>query len=165
MQSEPSVVERDEQPYVGARATVTMASLPEVADRVPEIFGWLGDQRIPPTGAPFFKYNVIDMETELQVAVGVPVASLLSDVDDELFAAVLPAGRYATVRHVGHPQDLYNVTARLLAWGDEQGLAWDVTDTDAGQAWACRIEVYNTDPAVEPDMNKWETDLFFRLAT
>jgi hypothetical protein len=28
----------------------------------------------------------------------------------------------------------------------------------------CRLELYKTDPAVEPDMNKWETELAFRLA-
>src|SRR5262245_5908744 len=165
MDSEPSIVERDEQPYVGARATVTMKTIAEIADRIPEIFGWLGDQRIPPTGAPFFKYNVIDMENELEMEVGVPVASLLSDVDEDLYGAVLPAGRYATVRHVGEPQELYDVTARLLAWADAQGLTWDVTDTDAGQRWGGRIEVYNTNPAEEPDMSRWETDLFFRLAS
>jgi len=28
----------------------------------------------------------------------------------------------------------------------------------------CRLEIYLTDPSVEPDMSKWETQLAFRLA-
>jgi hypothetical protein len=39
-----------------------------------------------------------------------------------------------------------------------------MSETDDGQRWGCRLEVYNTDPAEEPNMNKWETELAFRLA-
>jgi len=36
--------------------------------------------------------------------------------------------------------------------------------TEAGERWGCRLETYLTDPSEEPDMNKWETQLAFRLA-
>jgi len=52
----------------------------------------------------------------------------------------------------------------LLAWADAQGLAWDKSDAGSGEQWGCRLEVFNTDPANEPDMDKWETELSFRLA-
>jgi hypothetical protein len=29
---------------------------------------------------------------------------------------------------------------------------------------ACRLEIYLTDPGKQPDMDKWETQLAFRLA-
>ena len=44
------------------------------------------------------------------------------------------------------------------------GLRWDATETDRGTRWGCRLELLHTDPAEEPDMNKWETTLAFRLA-
>lgn len=34
----------------------------------------------------------------------------------------------------------------------------------AVRRWGCRLEVYKTDPAEQPDTGKWETELLFRLA-
>jgi hypothetical protein len=69
-----------------------------------------------------------------------------------------------TVRHRGHPEGLIDVTATVLAWAERRGLEWDAVDTDEGQRWSCRLEIFRTDPMAEPDPNNWETDLAFRLA-
>ncbi len=163
MSTEPKIIERADQPYVGIRGTVTMQTIGAVADRIPELFGWLGAHGIPPSGAPFLRYDVIDMERQLVIEAGVPVATPATG-DQQVSAGVLPAGRYATLTHVGHPDELVDVTARLLAWVREHGLEWDVSASDEGERWGCRLEVYHTDPAEEPDLRKWETDLVFRLA-
>ncbi len=55
-------------------------------------------------------------------------------------------------------------TASLLKWAEEQDLTWDVRQAPDGDRWAARLEIYETDPAEEPDMTKWETQLAFRLA-
>ena len=159
----PSIVERPEQPYVAISGLVTMQTVGAIADRLPEVFGWLGQRGVEPAGAPFFKYDVIDMERQLEIEVGVPVAAVVKG-DGDVLAGILPAGRFATVTHVGHPDRLVDVTSALLDWADEQGLEWDMSETEDGQIWGCRLEVYNTDPAEEPDMHKWETELVFRLA-
>jgi effector-binding domain-containing protein len=77
---------------------------------------------------------------------------------------VLPAGRYAEVLHVGHPDGLAEATRALLDWADGEGLTFDVTADGDGERWGCRLENYLTDPAEEPDMTKWHTQLAFRLA-
>src|SRR5580704_5258 len=102
MSEAPEIVTRGEQPYAAVRARVRMAELGEFAARFGEVFGWLGARGLGPAGAPFFKYNLIDMERELEVEVGVPVAAAV-DGDDQVISGVLPAGRYATLTHVGHP--------------------------------------------------------------
>jgi effector-binding domain-containing protein len=130
---------------------------------LPEVFGWLGQRGSTPAGAPFWKYNLIDMERQLEVEVGVPVGGPMTG-DDRVLAGVLPAGKYATLRHVGHPAGLLDATKALLDWAAQQGLSWDVTETAAGERWGGRLEIYETDPAQEPDMDKWETKLAFRLA-
>jgi hypothetical protein len=56
----------------------------------------------------------------------------------------------ATATHVGHPADLVARTGELLDWTEDQGLAWDVADTPAGQRWGARPEVLHTDPRVDP---------------
>jgi effector-binding domain-containing protein len=162
--SEPGIVERSEQPYVAIKAAVTMDTIGIVLPQLhPEVFGWLAAQGIAPAGAPFWKYDVIDMAREMEVEVGVPVAAAVPG-DQRVLAGVLPAGRYATVSHTGHPSDLFNATTALLAWADREGLAWDMAETEDGEQWAARLEIYQTDPAEEPDMTKWETELAFRLA-
>ena len=164
MQTEPRIVERAEQPYVAIKAWVTMQELGTVLPPLHgQLFGWLGAHGGQRAGAPFWKYNVVDMERTLEMEVGIPVAAPVEG-DERVLAGVLPAGRYALSSPTGHPAELADATAALLNWAAEQGLAWDMADTPEGQRWASRLEFYNTDPQEEPDMNKWETDLAFRLA-
>lgn len=144
-------------------ARVTMSELATVADRLSEVFAWLDAHGVSPAGAPFFKYDEIDMARELLVEGGVPVASPVEG-DEKVVAGVLPAGRYVTLMHVGHPRSLEQATAMLLAWADEQGLRWDAAPGEQGEVWGSRLEFYLTDPAEEPDMDKWVTQLAFRLA-
>ena len=121
-------------------------------------------QRLKTAGPPFFRYLVIDMMRELEVEAGVPVVAA-ADADGDLVAGVLPAGRYATLTHVGPPHELADATKALLDWADAQGLTWDVTPGKAGDRWGGpRLEIYLTDPSQEPDMSKWHTQLAFRLA-
>jgi effector-binding domain-containing protein len=162
--TDPTVVERAEQPYVGIVNYVSMDTIPEAADRLAEVFAWIHAHGIDMADAPFFKYNVIDMEGELEIEVGIPIAAQVAG-EGEIMAGTLPAGRYVTVTHVGHPQELYQVTSDLLAWADAQGLRFDKEDSPSGELWESRLEIYRTDPAVEPDMTKWETALAFKLAS
>lgn len=159
----PVIVERTAQPYVAYRDAVTMQQVAAPAQHFGEIFAWLADQGIAPAGAPFYKYDLIDMERELIIEAGVPVPAV-PDVPADMIAGILPAGRYAGLTYVGHPDDLITVTWHLLKWAGEQGLTWDQHETDQGDQWACRLEIFHTDPADEPDMTKWETELAFRLA-
>lgn len=163
MPGTPAIETRAEQPYAAIRARVTMDGLGAFAARFGDVFGWLGARGIALAGPPFFKYNVIDMERELEVEAGVPIAAQ-ADGDGEVLSGVLPAGRYATVIHVGHPSELVGAVQALFDWAEGQDLKWDVAAGADGEHWGCRLENYLTDPAEEPDMNKWETELAFRLA-
>ncbi|NMO56288.1 GyrI-like domain-containing protein [Actinoplanes sp. TBRC 11911] len=160
---QPTIVEQAEQPYVGRRETISMTDFARVADHLPGMFGRLAENGVPVAGAPFFRYRVIDMSAELVVEAGIPVARPVP-VNPPLFADTLPAGRYATLTHKGHPDELMAVTARLLDWARDQGLTWDMRPTPTGEVWGCRLEVMTTNPAEEPDMHKWETVLLFKLA-
>jgi effector-binding domain-containing protein len=160
----PVMIERPTQPYVGIRAQVTMQTIDKVL--VPlgqQVFGWLKERGITPAGPPFWKFNVIDMMQLLEVEAAVPIATPAVG-DDRVLAGVLPAGRYATVRYTGHPDGIINAVADLRGWAEKEGLAWDMTRAPDGEHWAARLQIHETDPAVEPDMTKWITQLAFRLA-
>lgn len=168
MSDVPTIVDRVEQPYLAASAFVTMES---IGSRLPlllsTVFDHLGSHGLAPAGPPFWRYVVIDMARQLEMQVGVPVAEASStdaSVDDEqLRAGVLPAGRYVTTVHTGHPSELMQATAELLSWAAQQDLSWDMTRAADGEHWGCRLEEYLTDPATQPDMSRWQTRLAFRL--
>lgn len=160
----PNIVEHPDRPYVGVRRTITMTTFGEVGDRIGELIGWLAQRGIAPAGAPFLRYDSIDMAADrLVVEAGVPIAEPVAGEGD-IFAAHLPAGRYATVTHHGHPDQLAGVVEALLKWAAERDLAWDMFEKDGAEHWGCRLELYPTDPRVEPDPSKWDIDLEFRLA-
>jgi effector-binding domain-containing protein len=162
MSTTPEITERPAQPYVAVGAEVTMEQLPGLADRLGEVFGWLAERGIAPAGPPFFRYNVIDMEQRLAVEAGVPVPTAVGG-DDRVTAGVLPAGQYATAIHVGPYDGLIGAVDNLLQWAEAQGLEWDKSPAEAGEHWGCRLEIYLTNPAEQPDATKWETQLAFRL--
>ncbi|WP_157252339.1 GyrI-like domain-containing protein [Nonomuraea typhae] len=153
------IIEFPERHYVAVRKTITMTTFGVVADRIPEIYGWLVARGAAMAGAPFFRFHVIDMEGDLDVEAGVPVAEPVEGEGD-IVAATLPAGRYASVRHVGHPDQLLPVIEKLHA---TSGLDFDMSEEADGEHWGSRLEIYHTNPAEEPDMNKWEIELQFRL--
>jgi hypothetical protein len=160
----PQVVDLAAQPYVFVRDTVPMAELSRIADRLPWVVLQLAEQGVGVGGAPFFRYLVIDMPDRLEVEAGVPVDSTDGiHLVDDLRAGLLPAGRYATRLHHGHPAGLEAATADLLAWAEGEDLRWDRVATPDGELWGCRLERYLTDPRVQPDMGAWETELAFRL--
>ena len=164
MLAEPTIIQRADQPYVAIKALVTMEDLGAVVPPLnKEVFGWLAARGAVAAGAPFWKYNVIDMERQLEVEAGAPIAVAVPG-DRRVLAGVIPGGKYATVRYTGHPMGLADATASLLTWAAGQGLTWDVRETEDGERWGARLEIYESDPAQEPDMGKWVTELAFRLA-
>ena len=101
MTPEPRVEHRDEQPYAAIRTSVTVQGLAGAVDRYfPEVFGWLPAQGVEPAGAPSIRDLRIDMDRELEIQLAAPVTSEVRAAD-QVRSAVLPAGRYVTLLHVG----------------------------------------------------------------
>ncbi|MEV6104791.1 GyrI-like domain-containing protein [Streptomyces sp. NPDC051940] len=162
----PAVVTLPERPYVALRRTCTLQSMDVIADRIPEVRAWLAERGIEPAGPPFLRFEVIEMEKQLVVEAGWPVAEPVpgDGTRDGVRAGVLPSGRYVSLVHHGHPDQLVPVIGALLVWARERGLRWDVERTPEGDRWGCRLESYRTDPREQPDPAQWETELQFRLA-
>ncbi|HXT36332.1 MAG TPA: GyrI-like domain-containing protein [Chloroflexota bacterium] len=164
MISEPKLEDRAEQPYVGIRTQATMRELGTVIpQRLGEVFAWLGTQGVAPAGPPFIRYHVIDMAAKLDIELGVPVAGAVPG-DDRVSAGTLPAGRYATLIYQDAGRGI-EANAALLEWGARQGLAWDSWAAANGEGFGARYESFLTDPQVEPDPKKWETEVAIRLAS
>jgi effector-binding domain-containing protein len=132
--------------------------IPDLSD---EVFAWLGERGIAPAGAPFIRYHVINMETRMDIEIGVPVDHAVPG-DGRVNAGVLPAGRYAALVYTGIRNGIKG-NAALLDWGAKQGFVWDRWEAENGDAFGARYESFLTDPADEPDQKKWETEVAIRL--
>ncbi|SLN27605.1 GyrI-like domain-containing protein [Oceanibacterium hippocampi] len=160
----PTVIERAARPYVAIRSTVTMDDLGTVgAEAHDELFRWLAERGIAGDGLPFFKYDVVDMARSLQMEFGIVTAAPVEG-DGRVVAGTLPAGQFASVVYTGSYADLYDVNAALIGWARERGFTWDSQATPEGERFACRLEIYLTDPALEPDPNLWETEVAIKIA-
>ena len=161
MPEQPRIEQRDSQPYVAIPATVTMDGLPAAVDRLfPKLFGWLDAHGVTPADAPFIRYLRIDMDRELEIEVGAPVAGSIQP-EDPVTAGHLPAGRYVTLLHTGPYHGLPSANSQLQQWGEEQGIRWQI---DEDSRWGGRVERYITDPALEPDPARWQTEVAFLAA-
>jgi effector-binding domain-containing protein len=116
----PTVEIRTDQPYVAIPVKVRMEELGAVVPPLTgQVFDWLGTRGISPAGPPFWRYILVDMDAELELETGVAIASRI-EADGEARTGVLPAGRYATVVHTGHPDTLVDAPRDLLDWATER---------------------------------------------
>jgi effector-binding domain-containing protein len=163
MFTEPKVEQRAEQPYMGMRTQVPMQKFGEVIPQfLNEVFGWLSEQGVQPAGAPLMRYYVINMNSDMDIEIGVPVAKALSG-SGRVQAAVIPAGRYASLIYTGNDNGMAGNKA-LLEWIEEKGLTLDTYDSPDGDGFGSRIEFFLTDPDDEPNLGKWQTEVAMRLA-
>ena len=138
------------QPIVGIRTTVAMNEIGKVMGPLfGELHGHIRQSGQQAAGAPLAIYysppgDTVDLECAIPVAA--PIAGA-----GRVRAGELPAGKAATVTHVGPYDTLSQTWAALTAWMQSQGLA------AAGAPW----ESYVTDPGAEPDQSRWRTDIFF----
>jgi effector-binding domain-containing protein len=163
--TEPQIEERAEQPYLGIRCDVTDGIAPVVDRAFPQLFAWLGEHGVEPCGPPFIRFREVDRAGEpLDIEVAAPVSGEPQG-GGPVHADALPAGRYATLLHVGPYRsetatDLGDAQAALTAWVAEHGVTYS-RPTERGLALACCVEHYRIGPVEESDWTKWETDLAY----
>ena len=159
----PEVFDRPEQTYAYMTFKVSMDEMQKPAQQgFPAIFQALAQQGITPTGAAFYNYRRINMAETLDVEAGVPVSNPGQQFDGVQFGT-LPAGRFVGLTWHGHPDMLETVTGLLIGWTRLTQTSLDVNELPDGDHFACRLEIYETDPEEEPDMEKWVTHLAFKL--
>lgn len=156
---QPQITQRAAQSYVAIPVTVRMQDFAAAIDRgFPELFAWLTDHSLAPTGPPFIRYLRVDMNGELAVELAAPVDGTAS-VNERVRGGMLPAGRYVTLLHTGPYEDLVQANAAVQQWASERGLDWAMD----GETWRGRVEHYLTDPAHEPDPSRRQTEVAYLL--
>jgi effector-binding domain-containing protein len=163
MITEPKLEHRNEQHYAAIRTQLPIPFGKYLAPLWDEVHAWLKSKDIASSGAPYIRYLTTDMSKKLDIEVGFPVSTAVSG---DTSTGVLPAGRYAVLMYTGSykGKGLYNATVALLEWANEKGIVWQTSTVDSIVWWGGRVEWYITDPKVEPDSKKWQTELAFLVA-
>ena len=165
MLTKPKLIQRRARPYVAIRTKVPIpfgALLPRMWS---EVHAWLLGRGLTAAGAPFIRYLTTDMETRLDIEVGFPLAAAVTR-DDRISAGFLPAGRYAVLEYTGpyEGDGVFKANVAMMEWAMEKDIVWQISTKDKVEWWGARMEIYLTDPASEPDPNKWQTELAFLVA-
>ncbi len=162
----PEIAERKAQPYVAVRAKVPMNDMvPSIDSSFATLNGWLGKNGIAPSGAAFFKYNLIDMAGLMEIDFAAPVAEpVVVDAGEPVIAGVLAAGRYGQVTWTGSYDHLMDVNAVLIGWAKEKRIAWDMEETSAGDRFEARVEIYENNPSEVEDPKDLVTTVAIRVA-
>jgi len=159
--NEPLLQERKEQPYVSISIKATLKEWGKVNALLPEVFGWLAKNRIAPAGAPFFRYWVTgDQNREFDLEVGVPVSEPVEG-DGRVKAGATYAGKYLTYLHHGHPDQLEHLHNEMMAWAAQHGMAFKWQGREG--VWSGFYQFYLTNPAEEPDLNRWKTEIAYQV--
>jgi effector-binding domain-containing protein len=162
---EPKIDERPEQPYLGLRGQTPHSEMPNfIPAGIDAVLAYLAEHGVAPAGAPFMRYHVINMQTELDLEIGVPVATTDAAAGtDRIRPGTLPAGRYASLVYRGVVNGL-PANGALIKWVEEQGLKLDCWEVPAGDAFAGRYEVFLSGPDDNPDPGLWDTEVAMKLA-
>ncbi len=161
MIGEPKIDERAQQHYLGIRMQTPFRGMfAQVNKQFTTLNKWLKQYGIMPVGALFLRYHVIDMAGEMDITVGVPVATPLPG-DALVKPGILPAGRYASLIYSGLG---LAANKALLEWTRTNNLRLDKWADPKGDAFGCRYEAYLTDPKLEPRKKQWEIELAMKLA-
>lgn len=149
------------QPVLVRHADMPMAEIDSEGPAIlRDVLTHIATNGIAETGPAFFRYDVVDMGGTMSMSFGAQVAEGTAGKGD-IRLETLPAGRYVTVTHRGHPAELYDVTVMLMAWAKMRGVQWDVTETPEGDRFAARLEFYQNGPDDPPE--NWTTEIRIRL--
>lgn len=159
----PKTTQREAQAYIYVPFTVTMQQMQQPANEgFALLFAHIEKHGLKPVGDAFYNYRRINMEETLDVEAGIAVEALGPE-SGRVKNGTLPAGNFIGVSWHGHPDDLITVTGVLIGWVNITGQSFDMEAKADGDHFACRLEIYESDPVEEPDMNKWVTTLAFKL--
>jgi AraC family transcriptional regulator len=138
-------------PYVAFPMTLTTA---ELAHHIPEGYrrldGYLGEIGLEERGPSIIRYTRGSEAGPWDIEVGW-VMEVANDVPKPFVAGELPAGRYVVGWHDGPYTRIAATTVATMAWGEANGVKFDVVADRAGDRWACWYELYLTEPMFGPE--------------
>lgn len=151
---EPKLVEKRLQNTVGIRERIPSKTIAAAIPRLLAITKKLligAGADIP--GQPFFRFHSINMGVEYDLEVGYLCMGALMNIEG-LTQSFFPSGKYVALRYAGKNRG-YQGSKALIEWARAKGHDQDRWDTEQGDTFRCRYEIYVSDIETEPDHRKW----------
>ncbi len=157
--TQPELVTRPAQPSVVIPVEASFSEWNRTIEAIPQIITWIEQNRIEPASPLFYRYRRIGDQTrpfvvEIGFALHEPVA-----VPEPLTISEMEGGTYLTCLHQGHPDGIFDTSAQVMKWAQENGVKLDVSTEGETEIWRGRYEFFLTNPDEEPDPQKWEIKL------
>jgi effector-binding domain-containing protein len=155
----PHVEERDEIPYCGIRVVTPFRGMLSARDQLIAELRPFVEEFGANNARYFLRLHTIDMKGEMDLEVGA-----ITDADipqtDRIKAAVLPAGRYASMMFVNHA---IRGNRHLLEWIADQGLVMDKAEIETGDHFGCRYELFPAEMFEIRKRTTWPIEINIRL--
>lgn len=130
------------------RSTLGVVDIgPFVSRAISSVAQELGREGIAPAGPPFARYHRLASD-QFDVEVGFPTTAAVSPTGDVVVSS-LPGGPGAVMTYIGPYDEMEAAYGTLAEWVAHKG------GEPMGDPW----EVYFSDPAQEPDPQKWRTEI------
>jgi len=164
MITDPKIERRKKQHYVAIRMAVPIPFGKYLGPAWDEVYDWLKNKDIKPSGPAIIRYLTTDMSKELDIDVGFTVDKAVKG-DQRILVDFLPAGKYATLLYTGpyKGKGIFKATVALLEWAKENKIKWNTSKKRGVEWWNGRTEFYFSDPATEKDPTKFKTELAFLI--
>lgn len=112
-------------------------------------------------GQPFFRFYAINMGVTYDIEIGYLLVGKLPPTAG-LLQGTIPQGTYACLQYLGKNRG-YQGNKALIEWIRASGYEMDNWETDLGDTFASRYEVYLSDIEHEPDNKQWMKEVVIKL--
>lgn len=145
------IITRAEQPTAVIHETVKTNELPQFFARAfGQVYGAMQAQGVAPVGPPFALYFGEPKET-VEVEAGFPIGKKMKDEAGPVHGGKLPGGKCVHGMHVGPYETMMKTYHELIEYAGAKHLK------PHHEMWEC----YLSDPKLEPDPQKWRTEIFW----
>lgn len=142
---------RGEARYCALPTTLHGAEVPrQIREAYQALDMYLGERELEDRGPAIIRYRWASEDGPLDVEIGW-IMDDLDEIDPPFVVDTLPEGSYAVGWHNGPYTQLGETTREIIAWGDDQGVAWATEPDTGGDRWASWFELYLTEPSYGPE--------------
>lgn len=155
----PARLRRKKQPYLSIRSQLMRRNLRRQAVLFfSELREFMGARGVEDAGPGFMRYLSVDRGGELDMEFGYLTARVYAG-GGPVRSGMLPSGSFMTAEWTGPYERLAEVNAMLPGWAQHSGVELDVTETNAGMFFGCRVEIYHVTPRHTDDPEHFRTEI------
>jgi hypothetical protein len=156
-----TIVDKDARPYAGIRLQTPFEGMFAVATRaLKDLRAWSKAAGLEDEGPYLLRYYHVDMKGIMDIEAGFVTGSPPQD-HPRIKAAVLPAGKYASLIYRGNGM---RGNEALMQWSRDASIPFERIDPTQPESFICRYEAYLTDYRLESRKLLWDVELSIKIA-